>query len=227
VVRTLSAGAADLPALSSIALMVAASMEPRREQDTNKVESATCDARRMTMLLLAILAALYGAMAAIAFAGVPLTAITYGAAIVLAAGLIALTAIDIRDLRLPDWMTWPLLAAGLSLAAISSVAALAWHMLGAAIAYGAFWLVAKAHLAARGTAGLGGGDAKLLAAGGAWTGPEALPTIVFVAAVTTLLAVAVAHLYGRTIDRDRRIPFGPFLAAGIWHAWLFGPLLPS
>ena len=203
--------------------------EPLREVETDGTRVTAAAGRRLRtrVALIALCALLYAAMAFVAFRGGPVASQTYSATALLAASLIALTAIDFREQRLPDLLTLPLLAAGLMLSAASDESALAWHLLASVVGYGAFWLTAHAHHSARGMAGLGGGDAKLLAAGGAWTGPEALPTLVLVSAVTALLAVAMACAYRRAFERDRRIPFGPFLAVGIWYAWLFGPLLPS
>ena len=76
----------------------------------------------------------------------------------------------------------------------------------------------------RGREGLGGGDAKLLAAAGAWIGASGLPSVLFGAAVAALLAAAALALAGREMRRDTALPFGPFLALATWLVWLFGPL---
>jgi leader peptidase (prepilin peptidase)/N-methyltransferase len=71
---------------------------------------------------------------------------------------------------------------------------------------------------------MGGGDIKLLAATGALWGPKtALLTIFFGAVGGTLAAAVLAVL--RRMPEDRRIPFGPFLAFGLWIAVLWGDLL--
>jgi leader peptidase (prepilin peptidase)/N-methyltransferase len=70
----------------------------------------------------------------------------------------------------------------------------------------------------RGREGLGQGDAKLLAAGGAWVGAWQLPDVLLAAACS---ALAYAFRKGKP-DAAERIPFGPFLAAGIWLMWLYG-----
>jgi len=76
----------------------------------------------------------------------------------------------------------------------------------------------------RGREGLGQGDAKLLAAAGAWLGAYALPQVILVAALAALLAAAALRLSGREIRALSALPFGPFLAVAIWALWLFGPL---
>ncbi len=65
----------------------------------------------------------------------------------------------------------------------------------------------------RGRVGLGLGDAKLLAAGGAWLGVALLPDV--------LLVSALAGLCWAVGRRRSRIAFGPFLAGGIWVVWLY------
>jgi leader peptidase (prepilin peptidase)/N-methyltransferase len=68
--------------------------------------------------------------------------------------------------------------------------------------------------------GLGLGDVKLAAAGGAWTGWQDLPNVVLVAAVAALALALVraAHRRKRLAGTDR-LPFGAFLAPAIWIVW--------
>ncbi len=76
--------------------------------------------------------------------------------------------------------------------------------------------VELAYLKIRGRAGLGRGDAKLFAAGGAWCGALALPLILLVASASALLYVLVMRLAaGRRFQVDLMIAFGPFLAFAI------------
>jgi leader peptidase (prepilin peptidase) / N-methyltransferase len=121
---------------------------------------------------------------------------------------------------LPDALTLPLLVAGL--AVVPTVGSWSEHVVGAA-AGGAFLiLVGSTFGRITGRDGLGMGDVKLFAAGGAWTGWQALPGTLLVAA---LLGLAYAAISGRVGEgRDRPIAFGPFLAVGIWTSWLYGPL---
>ena len=57
------------------------------------------------------------------------------------------------------------------------------------------------------------GDARLLAAAGAWLGLGLLP-------FAMLLAVGIALLAGRRVTAATAIPFGPFPAFATWLAWL-------
>jgi leader peptidase (prepilin peptidase)/N-methyltransferase len=132
--------------------------------------------------------------------------------------LLALGWIDARCQRLPDFLTLPLVLAGLAAAALLEPEALAGRAAGAAAGYLGFWALAWAFRRMRGREGLGMGDAKLLAAGGAWVGAWLLPDVLLLAAGSALI---YALRRGRP-DPAARVPFGPFLAVGIWIMWLYG-----
>ena len=138
--------------------------------------------------------------------------------------LLTLAWIDLRRWILPDVLTLPLILAGLLAAVGFDPDALAERALGAALGYLALRLVAWAYVCLRGREGLGRGDTKLLAAGGAWLGAMALPQVILVAAVSALLAAAALRLSGTPLRAHSALPFGPFLALAIWALWLFGPL---
>jgi leader peptidase (prepilin peptidase)/N-methyltransferase len=145
--------------------------------------------------------------------------------------LLALAAIDARHLWLPDVLTFPLLALGLFVTLLLLPHRLTEHGIGAAAGFALFALIALAYRRLRGRDGLGLGDAKLLAAGGAWVGWQALPTVVGLAAALALLVVLASRLAARaptaTPAADTPIAFGPYLAAAIWLVWLYGPLVPG
>lgn len=137
--------------------------------------------------------------------------------------LLLLGAIDRRIGLLPDMLTLPLILAGL-LAALAEPGGppLADRAIGAAAGYLLFAGLASAYRRLRGKDGLGLGDAKLLAAGGAWLGWQALPWVILIGAGVALLAVLV---FARgPVARDTAIAFGPWLALGIWLMRLVGPL---
>ncbi len=135
--------------------------------------------------------------------------------------LLGLALVDLRTFRLPDAGTLPLLLAGLGLSAAGLTGPLSAHLAGAALGYGALAGIGWAYLRLRGIDGLGLGDAKLLAAGGAWLGWTGLPSALLWA---SLAGVALAVATGPFAAR-RAIPFGPGIAAGIWLTWLYGPLV--
>lgn len=139
--------------------------------------------------------------------------------------LLALAVIDVRHLTLPDALTLPLAGSGLAVAFCLDEARVAEHAIGAAAGFACFWLIASGYRALRGREGLGLGDAKLLAAAGAWVSWEGLPGVVLVASITALLCVVGAMALGVSADSSRRLPFGPYLCLGTWLIWLYGPLI--
>lgn len=138
---------------------------------------------------------------------------------VLAVALAAASAIDLRSRRLPDYLTLPLLALGLILTSTLHPAALPLHLLAALLGFLAFYLIATFYRRVRGYDGLGLGDAKLLAAAGAWLGPLYLAPVVFVSAVLALVAALILRLLGRQVSLQMTLPFGPFLSAGFFGFW--------
>lgn len=138
--------------------------------------------------------------------------------------LITLSAIDLRHRILPDALALPLIALGLAVAWLAEPSQIADRLIGAAAGFAVFAAVALAYRALRGRDGLGMGDARLLAAAGAWTGWEGLPAIVLIAAASALAVTGLAGMVRkRRVDRMTEIAFGPYLAAGLWIVWTFGP----
>lgn len=154
-------------------------------------------------------------------------AVSWEAALIvcfLATTLIALSTIDARTFEIPDNLTLPLLVAGVLLRAPHGAAEVLAALGAAAAAFGAIAGIATIYAATRGRDGIGLGDAKLLAAAGAWLGLLALPTVVGLASLAALATVgAVAFRVGRPA-LDARLPFGPFLALAFWVVWLYGPI---
>jgi leader peptidase (prepilin peptidase)/N-methyltransferase len=135
--------------------------------------------------------------------------------------LLALAWIDARHFRLPDALTLPLIPAGLLATWALAPEAVLDHAVAALAGYASFALVAAGYRRWRGRAGLGAGDAKLLAGCGAWLGLEALPWLVLLAALLGLgLAVALALWRGARLRGDLALPFGPALALACWLLWL-------
>lgn len=136
--------------------------------------------------------------------------------IVLLAGLGMLSWIDARTFRLPDVLTLPLVVAGLAQAWLLRGDTLS-AAIGATMGYLFFVCVETVFRKVRGKDGLGRGDAKLLAAGGAWCGWMGLPWIVLIASGAGLVFAGLMTLAGRR--PGGMIPFGPFLALGIAALW--------
>ena len=131
-------------------------------------------------------------------------------------GLLALGWIDAETLLLPDLLTLPLVLAGLGATLGLDPGRIGSHAAGAAAGWLGFRGLALAYRHLRGREGLGEGDAKLLAAAGAWAGWRALPGVVLLAALLGLAWAGLAHLRGRTLGAASALPFGPFLALALW-----------
>ena len=138
--------------------------------------------------------------------------------------LLLIAVIDGEHFWLPDQLTFPLLFTGGLAAVLIEGPTLQGAALGAAAGFGVLWLVALAYRLVRGREGLGGGDPWLLAAGGAWVGWIGLPSVLLWASAAGLSVVASRIALRRPVSGADRLPFGVFLALGIWLTWLLGPL---
>jgi leader peptidase (prepilin peptidase) / N-methyltransferase len=147
------------------------------------------------------------------------------ASVALGGVLVLLAAIDLIHFRLPDRLTLPLLGAGLIVTTLIAPADLPWNLAAAAFGYGALASLNALYQRRRGHAGLGLGDAKLLAAAGAWVGPVGLPSVLLIGCAAALLLIAAQYVCGKTVTRTTKLPFGPFLGLGFWLTWLYGALL--
>jgi len=138
---------------------------------------------------------------------------------ILGAVLVALVVVDLRRQLLPDALTLPLLPLGLFEAWLTGdlLAGAAGIVFGG----GLLLLVQVLYRRVRGREGLGFGDVKLMAAGGAWVGPAGVGPVLLTAALATLAAAGIAHLLGRGPGLTTRIAFGPGLALGIFVVTLF------
>ncbi len=134
--------------------------------------------------------------------------------------LLALAWIDWQNFFLPDVLTLPLIVAGLAQAFWDAPETLVDRATGAIVGYASFRLLAWGYRRLRGREGLGQGDAKLLAASGAWLGTTALPTTVLLAALVGIALALLARLRGATLTAATALPFGPALAAATFAMWL-------
>ena len=139
--------------------------------------------------------------------------------------LLALGAIDIMEMRLPDRLTLPLILAGLVVAALPGQAGLLDRLIGAAAGYAALAGLAAVFRHVQGRDGLGLGDAKLAAAAGAWLGWRALPMVVLIACAGGFAWVLLRWLRQGRKGLTSPLPFGAPLAAAIWLAWCWPQLV--
>ena len=135
--------------------------------------------------------------------------------------LLALAWIDVLHFRLPDVLTLPLILAGLGVTFLVDPGAMTDHAAAAALGFVSLQALAVIYRLWRGRDGLGMGDAKLLAAGGAWLGIEQLGPILFGAALFSLVLLLVGRLRGAALSATTQVAFGPGLSTSIFVAWLF------
>jgi leader peptidase (prepilin peptidase)/N-methyltransferase len=146
------------------------------------------------------------------------------ASIALSSALLTLAVVDVTAFRLPDLITLPLILAGLVLAWLEQ-RDFAAHVLGAAAGWAAVAGLAGGFRALTGRRGIGMGDAKLLAAAGAWCGWQALPATVLVACVLAFAWVAIRLARQGRASLAAPLPFGAPLACAFWLVRLHGPIL--
>jgi leader peptidase (prepilin peptidase)/N-methyltransferase len=125
---------------------------------------------------------------------------------------------------LPDALTLPLLVLGLVITSFLAPTQLIDNALGAAIGYLLVVALRWLYTRWRRREGIGLGDAKLLAAAGAWVGWIGLPSVVLIASLLALAGALILGLRGRRLSGEISIAFGPALCAGLWLVWLYGPL---
>ena len=131
--------------------------------------------------------------------------------------LLYLAYFDLRTFRLPNIITLPLIFAGLLFNSLSNqgFASFQDSIIGAILSYTGLWLLNSLYRALKKQNGIGMGDAKLLAALGAWLGWQPLPSILLTASLTGLLGGLIWLAWNKQNHRAA-FPFCPFLAiAGI------------
>jgi leader peptidase (prepilin peptidase)/N-methyltransferase len=125
---------------------------------------------------------------------------------------------------LPDMLTLPLVVTGLAATVLHDPSAATEHAAAACAGYLSFRTIEIGYRRLRGRDGLGQGDAKLMAAAGAWLGLAALPAVVLTAALVGLATAAASRA---RFHRDSALPFGPALCVAIWVSWLgLDPIAP-
>ena len=147
-----------------------------------------------------------------------------GLAIIFTWCLICLTMIDADHQLLPDNITLPLLWLGLIANSFSIFTDLDSALYGAVFGYLSLWSVFWGFKILTGKEGMGHGDFKLLAALGAWMGAKVLILIIILSAfVGAFVGIAGILIMGK--ERNKPIPFGPYLAVAGLVAFYWGDSL--
>jgi prepilin peptidase CpaA len=125
--------------------------------------------------------------------------------------LIVATFTDLRSRRIPNWLVLPFMAAGLIVPAWLH----GWHGLAQSLEGFALGAVIYGFLSLIG--GMGMGDVKLVAAIGAWIGPEQLAiALLLIAMAGGIMALgwAIAGGFKGEVWKSRKIPYAPAIAIG-------------
>lgn len=147
-----------------------------------------------------------------------------GGALLLTWALVALSVIDYDHQLLPDNITLPFLWLGLTINLNGIYTDISSSVIGALAGYLCLWLLYHLFKAITGKEGMGYGDFKLLALLGAWMGWQMLPLIMLLSSlVGAVVGLSLIVMLGR--DRNKPIPFGPYLAAAGWISLLWGDSL--
>ncbi len=138
--------------------------------------------------------------------------------------LIALTMIDIDHQLLPDDITLPLMWLGILVNISGTFTDLQSAVIGAVAGYLSLWSVYWLFKIIAKKEGMGFGDFKLLAALGAWMGWQVLPLVIVLSSfVGAVIGIAGILILGK--DKNKPIPFGPYLAIAGWIAFFWGDVL--
>ncbi|TDO92246.1 leader peptidase (prepilin peptidase)/N-methyltransferase [Halanaerobium saccharolyticum] len=141
--------------------------------------------------------------------------------IILAAGLIfsslliVLTIIDFDHQILPDKLTLGGLILGLIFSFFRSDITVIYSLAGILAAGGLLFLIAYLS-----KGGMGGGDIKMMAMVGSFTGPIIALSSIFLGAVIALIAHLPGIVSGKT-GMKTKLPFGPFLALASLILWFW------
>ena len=151
---------------------------------------------------------------------------TWACLAILAAGLGALSWIDLRTGFLPFSIQIPLAVVGAIVAIMGSPAGIGWRLaligagLNGIVFAGVRWGVSKW----KGREAMGEGDIWLVVVGGLWVGPWSLPYIMAIGGAGTLLGALIASAVVRRPLWRGEMPLGPGLAFGIFGCFVAGIL---
>lgn len=141
--------------------------------------------------------------------------------IVLTYYLVVIALIDFDTMVIPDQFSLSLMWIGLILSLWAIFIDPTTAIKGALLGYLLLWSIFHLFKLITGKDGMGYGDFKLLAAGGAWFGMKSVMVIVIMSAFAGAL-IGSLYLFLSKNSKDKPIPFGPYLAAGIWITMLYG-----
>ncbi|MEO8275935.1 MAG: prepilin peptidase [Thermoanaerobaculia bacterium] len=146
------------------------------------------------------------------------------AAAAFCAALVALAAIDVEHLLLPDKITLPGLAIGLAVQPFLSWGSVPGAIQGALLGAGILLVMAGLWEVTKGVEGMGLGDVKMLAMIGAFLGVHGVVVTLVVGSLAGSI-VGITLLARGSIELQGKLPFGLFLALGAGVALFVGEAL--
>jgi len=136
--------------------------------------------------------------------------------------LVTITFIDLDHQIIPDVISLPGIPIGLLCSLALSAVSFRDSLIGALIGGGSLFLVAWGYEHFTGKEGMGGGDIKLLAMIGAFTGWQGVFFTIFVSsAVGSIIGIFLMLIARKNLKFA--VPFGPFLSIGAIAYLFFGP----
>lgn len=135
--------------------------------------------------------------------------------------IIPVTLIDFKHYIIPDSLTLPFIAAGIATSFLPGSPTPLQSLFGILAGGGSLYAIGWLGGVIMKKEAMGGGDIKLMAAAGAFFGPQcALLAIIFGATLGALYGITI--MAAKKLSTTHQIPFGPFLGAGIWIAVFAG-----
>ena len=151
----------------------------------------------------------------------------FAASCILGWTLLVLALSDWRTQLLPDAVTLFLLVSGLLTTYLIDPGELLDRAIAVCAGFSALAGLNLVYRLVRKREGMGLGDAKLLAALGAWVSLRGLPSVVLLACALGLFVMLTKSLSGTRLALADRLAFGSFLCLAGWLVWLYGPLVPG
>lgn len=135
--------------------------------------------------------------------------------------LVIATFVDLEHWIIPDKITLPGIVIGLVSGLVIPERNLLDQFLGIILGGGSLLLVGYVYMKWKNLEGIGGGDIKFLAMGGAFLGTKAvLLTIILSSLIGTVIGLIAMAISGK--GSKTAIPFGPALSLGLLISYLYG-----
>ncbi|HET7040499.1 MAG TPA: prepilin peptidase [Gemmatimonadales bacterium] len=135
--------------------------------------------------------------------------------------LLGIAMTDAREYIIPDEFSVGGLVLGLLMALDGGFQGIGQALLGAAVGFALLYAVAVAGKAVFKEEAMGGGDIKMMAMVGAFTGWTGVLLTIFLGSLLGTLIFVPLHLIGK----KKLVPFGVFLALGAAVTYLWGPAI--